>query len=93
MRTQKFWRGERVKVADEMPVWMSHFEAGCEAIVDYSYRDMYGPGGSEREYSLLLLLPEPRRVAWYPDELLTLVDADRDAGEELLQAYGAQRVT
>ena len=93
MRTQKFWRGERVKVADEMPVWMSHFEAGCEAIVDHSYRDMYGPGGSELEYSLLLLMPYPRRVAWYPANLLTLVDADRDAGEAILQAYNEQPVT
>jgi hypothetical protein len=88
---QAFYRGERVKVADEMPTWMRHFECGCEAIVDHSYRDMHGPGGSN-QFSLLLLLPEPRRVAWYPAELLTLMVGDRDEGEAILQQYNGRPV-
>lgn len=89
--SQKFWRGHRVKVADEMPPWMLHFYgAGGEAIVDHSYRDQYG-GGSCEQYCLLHLLPDGwKRSSWYPVDLLTLVSPDRDAGEALLQEYNGR---
>ena len=89
---QCFVRGQRVKIDDKLPSFMSHFEAGCEAIVDHSYRDMYGHGGSE-QYSLMLLRDGKgyNRVSWYMKELLTLVSTDRDAGEILLQEYNARR--
>jgi hypothetical protein len=86
--SQKFFRGQRVKIADVVPPYMSHFDAGLEAIVSHSYSDMYGQG-QDGEFALLLLDGERpfNRVSWYPDSLLTLVNADRDAGERLLQLY------
>lgn len=86
MRRQKFFRGHRVKIADKLPEEMSHFEAGCEAIIRSSYSDEYG-GDNVEDYGLLLLTENPHHVWWYEEDQLTLVDSDRDAGEELLQQY------
>lgn len=55
---QKFFRGQRVKLADKFPKYMAHFEGkGCEAIVEYSYSDVYGLGN----YSDFRLLILPKR--------------------------------
>lgn len=61
------------------------------AIVVGSYSDQFG--GSDRQdriYTLLTLDAKDRPVdkrAWYDEEQLTLVSADRDAGEAILQSY------
>ena len=83
---QKFFRGHRVKVTDEMPGWMSHFTSGVDAIIMYSYSDVHGKE-QQHSYSLLLLTERPFSSAWYDEGLLTLVDGDRDEGEKLLQEY------
>ncbi len=86
---QKFFRGQRVKITDNMPVYMSHFESDCEAVVDHSYRDDHG-GDSVDSFSLVLDLPNgPSQSAWYEADQLTLVDSDRDKGEAFLQAYNS----
>ena len=88
-KTQKFFRGHRVKIADEMPRYMSHFECGIEAIIDHSYDDIYSGTSDSVKYAVLLLMPDgsKRSVAWYDQDLLTLVSDGRDAGEAILQSY------
>lgn len=88
MAKQKFFRGHRVKVADKMPNEMRHFTGGCEAIVVGSYRDEYGGSDHFPTYDLLIFeKDEWNQVAWYPEELLTLVCANRDTGEKIIQKY------
>lgn len=87
---QKFLRGHRVRIQSEAPPYMAHFKGfGHEAIVDHSYRDAHG-GSGPVEYALLIL-PELRWSAWYPECFLTLVNSDRDAGEATLQKYNESR--
>lgn len=85
-KKQKYLRGHRVFITKDLPKFMSHFERGCEAIVDHSYSDQYG-GDDVESFALLLLEPYLYRVAWYKEDQLTLVNSDRDAGERLLQKY------
>jgi len=56
---QKYFRGHRIKIQNTMPSYMSHFECGCEAIVQGSYTDLCGKTDTPPEYSLLLLTDEP----------------------------------
>lgn len=86
MDKQKFFRGQRVKIADEMPKSMTHFEKSVEAIIQYSYSDVYGKNDNNN-YSLLLIIPKLRTSAWYPAELLTLINTDRYEGECIIQKY------
>ncbi len=87
MKTQKFFRGQRVRVSSKMPLCMRHFECGCEAIVRNSYSDHYGPRDGEEEYGLLLLTEKPHHVSWYMENQLELICDNRRAGENLLQRY------
>lgn len=83
---QKFLRGQRVRLQNDPPKCMSHFEGwGGEAIVDHSFSDFHG--GTGRGYALLLLGKRKKRDAWYEESQLTLVNADRDAGEQIIQEY------
>ena len=87
---QKFFRGQRVKIVDKMPLHMHHFPSGVEAIVEYSYSDVYGKEGrKEREdvYSLFLLGDYMSSVAWYNEYQLTLINSDRDKDEQILQEF------
>jgi len=87
---QKFFRGQRVFISNKLPTSMSHFGGrGEEAIVMYSYSDVYG----HHDFNdlSLLILPKNRKSyvsSWYPDHLLTLLSDNRRAGERLLQKYG-----
>ena len=93
--TQKFFRGHRVKIADELPWSMSHFPgAGKEAIVDHSASDRHlgARGRRLEEYGLLVKTDTGWTYsAWYDEEHLTLVDSDRDAGEQILQDYKGRK--
>lgn len=76
--TQKFKRGDKVKVADEMPEWMSHFDAGMEAYIVGSYADQYGGGKSnQKEYTILYqpkwLKGKWSTTSWYDECQLTLI--------------------
>jgi len=95
---QKFLRGMRVKVADEMPPQMFHFEKGFVGIVTGSYVDHYEAqiGGrpdrhSYTSYSLAVLNKAGdkivNRISWYDEDQLSLVDSDIYAGILLLQGY------
>jgi hypothetical protein len=77
--TQKFFKGDLVQVG-EMPISMSHFTGNCQAIVLYTYAEQYGRSGSNphKDYSLFILKRGDRgEVAWYHEDQLTLIEADR----------------
>ena len=87
---QKFLRGQRVRISDVMPNCMRHFECGCEAIVVSTYRETCGRHSYPQDYTLLILNVngEPSRsVSWYEENQLTLINSDRDSGEQLIQTY------
>lgn len=86
MTPQKFRRGHRVRIG-KLPKFMQHFESDCEAIVVGSYADIHGGKNTGHEYELLLLSTRPKKVAWYPEGVLTLVRAKRENGERILEAY------
>ncbi len=87
---QKFFRGHRVRIADNLGPTMSHFASGRDAIVVGSFSDLLTCSSGEGEVQYELLLEEDDAigtVAWYKESQLTLVDGDRDKGENLLQLY------
>jgi uncharacterized protein YodC (DUF2158 family) len=71
---QKFFRGDLVRVAEDLGPMMSHFTGDCDALVLGSYNDQYG-GGNVDSYSLLLM-PDNRqmyRCSWYHEHQLKLL--------------------
>lgn len=81
--TQKFHKGDHVKVADDLGPSMSHFQSGCEAIVIGSYRDQFG--GSERnERQYTIHIKGGGETSWYDEGQLTLIEAKR---EDLLKQW------
>lgn len=72
---QRFNRGDLVRIAANLPSSMSHFKAGEDVLVLYSYADQYG-GSNHRIYTVLFR--DYGRVSWYPFEALTLIEAGRD---------------
>lgn len=86
---QKFPRGSRVKVCDEMPPWMTHFPSGFEAIVEYSYAQKYG-GDDVTDYSLIQLSNENQPIngiAWYKSDQLTLLDDNIENGLKIIDIW------
>ena len=83
---QKYFRGHRVKIAEDLGPSMAHFTGDCEAIVIGSYSDQFG-GDNDDSYSLLLLTEQQYSVSWYREHKLTLLSIDGDEGERLLQKY------
>lgn len=83
---QKFFRGHRVHIAEDLGPHMGHFTGDVDAIVMGSYSDQFG-GDNNDSYSLLLLTECPHAVSWYDEDQLTLVNSDRDEGKRILQAY------
>ena len=88
---QKYKIGTRVKIADNMPKYMSHFPKGIEAIVQYTYTQKCGRHSEEddKKYSLLLLDKEEgyNTSAWYDEYLLTLISDDIEDGETKLKKF------
>jgi hypothetical protein len=87
--SQKFKRGDLVKIADDLGESMSHFQSGCHAIVEYSYAEKYGGGGSHRDYSLLF--ETGGAAAWYTEDQLTFIDHKPELMEQWIKA-GNERV-
>lgn len=89
---QKFKRGWRVKIIDEMPDCMSHFPCGMEAIVNYTYAQKFGGGEQEKkEYCLTLLNKKGKpydQVSWYEEDQLTLVNKNIKEGLEIIEQFG-----
>ena len=86
---QKFPRGARVKVTDEMPSYMSHFECGFEAIVEYTHGQKYD-SSDIKNYSLIQLNEngEPiNSISWYEEGQLTLLSDNTGEGKRLIEGY------
>jgi len=56
---QKFQRGQKIRITDKMPSNMAHFESDCEAIVEHTYKEIYGGGKCESKMYSLYILVEP----------------------------------
>lgn len=84
---QKFTRGDLVRIAAKLPDSMSHFTAGEDVVIIGSYADQYG--GSNREIYTVLFRTRGC-VSWYPERLLTLVEAGR---EDLIETWSAELET
>ena len=85
---QKFSRGARVKVCRIMPSYMSHFQSGFEAIVEYTYAQKYG-GTDVKSYSLIMLKNNVpvNAIAWYEENQLTLISNDIKDGLKIIKEY------
>ena len=68
---QKYKNGDRVKIIKDLPLEMSHFPSDKEAIIEYSYKDVYG-GYDDKNYSILIKNIGER--AWYPEDTLILIE-------------------
>ena len=77
MKVQKFFKGDLVQVGD-MPIYMSHFDGNCKAIVIHSYEENYQLRSDDKrqEYSLYVL-PNRGEVCWYKEDQLTLIEPER----------------
>lgn len=90
MKEQKFFRGQRVRVADDLGKTMRHFTSGCDAIVVGSFSDrVFSSGDDEESYTLLLKEEDGTMdtVSWYKESQLTILSIDRVRGEEILQKH------
>lgn len=74
--TQKFFRGDLVRIADDLGPSMSHFESGVDAVVIASYAEQYGGNASGETKFTLYILPNIGEVSWYNEEQLTLISED-----------------
>lgn len=75
---QKFNKGDKVKVADDLGSSMSHFQSGMAAIVTGSYKDQYG-GSDTKSYTIHI--QGQGECSWYYENQLTLIE--RGCYEEL----------
>lgn len=75
MMTQKFKRGDLVRIADDLGPMMDHFKKGCDAIVIASYNDQYG-GGNTEDYTVFI--EKSGEVSWYHESQLTFIRHDLD---------------
>lgn len=83
--TQRFTRGDHVRIAKDLGPGCDHFESDCDAIIVGSYADQYG-GSTTDTYTVFLR--EHGEVSWYDDEYLTLIEAGR---VDLLDAWRHER--
>ena len=80
---QKFHQGDLVFIKEDLGPYMSHFESGCRAIVQYSYNDRYGDKDKSKEFknesdvSYSLWLEGRGSVALYQQDQLILIEAGR----------------
>lgn len=90
---QKFRKLTFVKVDDEMPQSMSHFDKGFIGIVDGTYSQIYG--GDKIDIYSLYKTEEGQvvnRISWYKEYQLTeLKDQDREKAEEMIEASQIKR--
>jgi hypothetical protein len=73
--SQKFFLGDRVRIAKDLGPMMRHFEKDCEAIVMYSYAEQYGSGSIDQ--LSLYILPNRGESSWYYANQLELIEPDR----------------
>ena len=70
-KEQKFPIGSRVRIADNLGKFMSHFYKGVDATVEYTYKHAYEHGSAKR-YSLNI--DGIGSTAWYEEHQLTLIE-------------------
>jgi hypothetical protein len=75
--SQKFHKGDLVRVADDLGPMMSHFTAGIDAIVIGSYKDQYSGSGGHNEKEYTLHLKGQGECSWYWENQLTLLEKGR----------------
>jgi hypothetical protein len=73
---QKFLPGSRVRIADDLGSAMSHYAAGREATVCYTYAHAYG-GDDVKSYCLYV--DGFGQASWYREDQLTAIDSPLDA--------------
>jgi hypothetical protein len=86
---QKFGKLSFVKVCDDMPECMRHFESGFDAIVCGTYSQIYG-GTDIKSYSLYMIRDGiiVNRTSWYREPQLTLLEnQDKDKAEQMIEDY------
>ena len=86
---QKFGKLSFVKVCDEMPPHMQHFQSGFEGVVAGTYSQIYR-GTNIDDYSLYVIKDGciVNRSSWYEVDQLTLMDnQDRDKAEQMIEDY------
>lgn len=86
---QKFGKNTFVKISDEMPSYMKHFESGINAIVAGTYSQLHG-GKKIDSYSLYLVRDSKvvNQCAWYEENQLTeLPFQDANKAEEMIEDY------
>lgn len=86
---QKFSKLSFVRVCDEMPESMSHFDSGFNAVVCGTYSQEYG-GTDVGSYSLYMIKDGSivNRVSWYHEDQLTLLNnQDKDKAEQMIEDY------
>lgn len=74
--TQKFFRGDLVRIADDLGPSKNHFEKGCEAVVMYTYAEQYDSGKRNEKMYSLFILPNGGESSWYDEEDLEFVIED-----------------
>lgn len=67
---QKFAKGTRVQIVEDLGIGMSHFPSGVGAIVAYTYAHAYG-GDNIDSYSLIV--DDYGSSAWYKEWQLTAI--------------------
>lgn len=91
---QKFKRFSSVRVCDDMPPQMAHFDSGFDAIVDGTYSQICG-GNDIDSYALFKVEGGEvvNRISWYREMQLTAADVqDRDRAEEMVEVYNLGKV-
>jgi len=68
---QKFNKGDKVRVADDLGPTMKHFQSGMDAIVIGSYKDKYGGDDTE---SYTIHIEGRGTCSWYYEHQLTLIE-------------------
>lgn len=90
---QKFRRLTFVKVADEMPSYMSHFPAGFTGIVKGTYAQLCG-GNDTGSYSLYKVDGDKitNSLSWYRENQLTKLEwQDAEKAERMIEEYIEKR--
>ena len=86
---QRFKRGDKVRVADDLGECRSHFRSGFDAIVMGSYASQCG-GTLERDHSnyTLMACDDGNELSWYDGSVLTFIE---HAGSEAIKAIKQER--
>lgn len=86
---QKYSIHSFVRVADKLPLNMSHFDSGFDAIVTGTYSQRYG-GNDVKSYSLCKIDNGEvvNAISWYQEDQLSLLsDQDIEKASEMVEAY------